>query len=106
VHAQADAMAVCDLLSGHGLTLLAAVPRDGVSMHTTNLRAPIAFLLGGEGSGLGAAVVTRADGRISIPMKTPVESLNVAVAAGVLVYEARRQRGTIDELRTNHAFSV
>jgi RNA methyltransferase, TrmH family len=106
VHAQADEMAACDALSGQGLSLLAAVPRDGVSMHTTDLRAPIAFLLGGEGRGLSAALVSRSDARISIPMNGPVESLNVAVAAALLVYEARRQRGTIDERRTNHAFSV
>jgi TrmH family RNA methyltransferase len=106
VHAEADALAACAALNGHGLSLLAAVPRDGVTMHTTDLRAPIAFLLGGEGSGLSATLVSRADARISIPMKGPVESLNVAVAAALLVYEARRQRGNIDELRTSHAFSV
>jgi TrmH family RNA methyltransferase len=100
VETRPDTLAACDALSGHGLTLLAAVPRHGVSMHSTDLRAPIAFLLGGEGSGLAAAVVARADARISIPMNVPVESLNVAVAAGVLVYEARRQRSE------PHAFSV
>jgi TrmH family RNA methyltransferase len=100
VDTRADTLAACDALSGHGLTLLAAVPRHGAAMDTTDLRAPIAFLLGGEGSGLDAALVSRADARISIPMKVPVESLNVAVAAGVLVYEARRQRSQ------PHAFSV
>lgn len=92
VQSQADPMAAGDALSGHGLTLLATVPRGGVPMQTADLRGSVALLLGGEGSGLSAALVARADVLLSIPMAMPVESLNVAVAAGVLVYEARRQR--------------
>ena len=53
---------------------------------------PIAFLLGNEGAGLPTAVAARADRRVAIPMAAPVESLNVSVAAGVLLFEAARQR--------------
>jgi TrmH family RNA methyltransferase len=49
-------------------------------------------MLGGEGSGLAPAYLALADRSVSIPMHGGVESLNVAVAAALLVYEAQRQR--------------
>jgi TrmH family RNA methyltransferase len=49
-------------------------------------------MLGGEGGGLTEQDLDHADERVTIPMKPPVESLNVAVSAGVLLYEAARQR--------------
>jgi TrmH family RNA methyltransferase len=48
--------------------------------------------VGGEGAGLPDDVQALADVRLHIPMRPPVESLNVAVAAGVILYEAYRQR--------------
>ena len=51
------------------------------------------FLIGNEGKGLTEEVSSMADGKIRIPMKGQVESLNAAIAATVLVYEAQRQRG-------------
>ncbi len=53
---------------------------------------PLAVLVGGEGSGLPAALVELADVRLTVPMAAPVESLNAAVTAAVILYEARRQR--------------
>lgn len=74
------------------VNVLASVPRAGAFMDGTDLRKPAAILIGGEGSGLPATLVQAADSRVSIPMKAPVESLNAAVAAALLVFEARRQR--------------
>ncbi len=51
---------------------------------------PLALLLGGEREGLDPAVMARADRRVTIPMAGGVSSLNLAVAAGLLLYEARR----------------
>lgn len=51
-----------------------------------------ALILGAEGTGLASDEVAAADAAIRIPMQEPVESLNVAVAAGIILYEARRQR--------------
>ena len=48
--------------------------------------------MGGEGPGLPDKVLALADARISIPMTGAVESLNVAVAAALILYEAKRQR--------------
>jgi len=75
--------------------VLAGVPHVGQPLFESDLRRPTAFLVGGEGSGLSVALVQRADGALSIPMRAPVESLNVAVAAALLLYEAARQRATL-----------
>lgn len=53
---------------------------------------PSALILGPETSGLSREEIAAADEAVRIPMRTPVESLNVSVAAGVLLYEAARQR--------------
>jgi TrmH family RNA methyltransferase len=72
--------------------LVAAVPRDGEPIFDADLRGPLALLIGGEGAGLPQAVVETAHLRVTIPMTPPVESLNTAVAAALVLYEARRQR--------------
>ena len=87
-----DSQHACAQLRDAGLRLVATVPRDGDSMHAADLLEATAILLGGEGPGLSPALLDRADARVSIPMSAAVESLNVAVAAALLVYEARRQR--------------
>lgn len=75
-----------------GVAILAAVPRGGVSIYEIDFTGPTAVLLGGEGPGLAPEVVEDADTRISIPMSAAVESLNAAVAAAIILYEAKRQR--------------
>lgn len=57
-----------------------------------DLRVPCAIFIGSEGHGLPPEVESAADARISVPMSDTVESLNAAVAASVLLYEAARQR--------------
>ena len=91
VHDRDPAQALASL-RGAGTNLIATVPRGGSPLYDADLRPPTALLLGGEGKGLDTAIVDAADHRIAIPMEAPVESLNVAVATGILVYEARRQR--------------
>lgn len=75
-----------------GCRLVATAPRDGQSLFDMRLQGPIAILVGGEGRGLPQTLIDAADDRVTIPMEAPVESLNVAVTAALLVYEARRQR--------------
>jgi TrmH family RNA methyltransferase len=75
-----------------GIRILATTPRGGTPLPQANLRGPVAILLGGEGGGLPSTLVDEADERITIPMRAPVESLNVATAAALVVYEASRQR--------------
>ena len=78
----------------HGCRVIAAVPREGRSLFDVDLSGPIAVLIGGEGRGLARELADAADERVTIPMQAPVESLNAAVTAALLVYEARRQRRT------------
>jgi TrmH family RNA methyltransferase len=90
---QPDSAVALAHLRDAGLALLATVPRDGTPMLDVDMRGPLTLILGGEGRGLDQTTMDAADQRVSIPMSGEVESLNVAVAAGLLVYEARRQRG-------------
>ena len=75
-----------------GMTILAAAADGGHDLFDTDLRRPALVLIGSEGAGLPASLQEAADERIRIPMSGPVESLNVAVAAAVILFEARRQR--------------
>jgi TrmH family RNA methyltransferase len=75
-----------------GIRVLAAMPRGGTPLAGCDLRGATAVLLGGEGNGLSPHLVTLADETMTIPMRPPVESLNVATAAALIAYEARRQR--------------
>ncbi len=76
---------------GHACRIVAATPR---SIYEIDWTGPAAILLGGEGRGLPPGLADSADERITIPMQPPVESLNAAVTAAIIVYEARRQRAT------------
>ena len=76
----------------HGCRVYAAVPRDGRSLFDLDLTGPTASLIGGEGPGLAPELTSLADQRFSIPMESRVESLNAAIAAALVLYEARRQR--------------
>jgi TrmH family RNA methyltransferase len=84
----------------HGCRIIATVPRDGRSLFDVVLAGPLHVLIGGEGRGLPPALADAADERVTIPMQAPVESLNAAVTAALVVYEARRQRTTNAEPRT------
>ncbi len=75
-----------------GVRLLATTPRAERSLFDVDLRGPVAFLVGSEGAGLAEELLQAADDTIRVPMRAPVESLNVAVASALLVYEAFRQR--------------
>ncbi len=87
-----EAAILLDAARRHGVTVLAAVPRGGRPLFEVDLRGPVGFLLGGEGGGVPRGLAEAAAATISIPMRPPVESLNVSVAAALLVYEAHRQR--------------
>jgi TrmH family RNA methyltransferase len=75
-----------------GCRIVATVPRGGRSLFAVDLRGRVAILVGGEGPGLTPAAMAAADERVTIPMESPVESLNAAVTAALVMYEARRQR--------------
>ncbi|MCL2571194.1 MAG: 23S rRNA (guanosine(2251)-2'-O)-methyltransferase RlmB [Defluviitaleaceae bacterium] len=78
-------------LKSAGLWVTAA-DMDGQSLYTSDLKGPIALVLGAEGEGLSRLVKEASDFVVSIPMRGQMSSLNVSVAAGVLIYEVVRAR--------------
>jgi 23S rRNA (guanosine2251-2'-O)-methyltransferase len=75
------------------LWVLAAEGGAATSMWQADLTGGLAFVFGAEGKGLRPLVRRTCDDAVSIPVLGKVESLNVSVAAALLLYEARRQRG-------------
>jgi TrmH family RNA methyltransferase len=73
---------------------LLATVRDGAdSVFDTDLRGDVGLMLGNEGAGLSESLLELASARISIPMPGAAESLNVAAAAAVCLFERVRQLG-------------
>lgn len=70
-----------------------AAEAGGTDYAKLDLAGSVALVLGSEGRGVRRLVREACDGNVSIPMLGAVSSLNVSVAAAVLAYEARRQRG-------------
>ncbi len=87
-----DAKSCLQELRRAGFRTVAAVPAGGREPDEIEWTGPVALVLGGEGAGLSEAVTQACNEHVTIPMATSVESLNVAVAAGIVVYAARRQR--------------
>jgi len=64
---------------------------EGEPVYKKDLNGKVAFVMGGEGSGISRLLRERCDGLTGIPSCGKIDSLNVSVAAGILLYEARRQ---------------
>ena len=65
---------------------------DGQSVYKTDLKGPLALIIGGEHEGITRLVKERCDFVVSLPMKGEVTSLNASVSAGIIMYEAVKQR--------------
>ena len=76
----------------HPATQMRTDADAGESLFDADLTGPIAWVLGAEGSGLRRLTRELCDRVVGIPMAGAVSSLNVSVAAGVCLYESRRQR--------------
>ena len=74
-------------------TWTALVPAGGRDIFQATLEGCVVLALGAEGSGLTPELRRRADLELTIPLASPVESLNAAVAAAVALFELRRRRG-------------
>ncbi|MGH9001387.1 MAG: TrmH family RNA methyltransferase, partial [Acidimicrobiia bacterium] len=83
---------VLAVLGDLGLRRIGAAPRGGGAPARTDLVAPVALVLGNEAWGLPSAVQAALDETVTIPMPGRAESINLAMAASVLLYETRRQR--------------
>lgn len=82
-----------------GLDVWLATARDGVAHTSVDWQRPSALLIGSEAQGAGAQAERLATGRVTIPMRAETESLNAAMATGILLFEAIRQRAA----KGNHA---
>jgi 23S rRNA (guanosine2251-2'-O)-methyltransferase len=80
-------------IKGADLWVAGTAGETGTPMWQADLSGGLAFVFGAEGKGLRPLVRRTCDLLVSIPLLGMVESLNVSVAAAVLLYEARRQRG-------------
>lgn len=74
----------------------ACADMDGEIMYRCNLKGPLGLVIGNEGDGVSRLVREKCDMVVSIPMKGDIDSLNASVAAGVLAFEAVRQRLTVE----------
>jgi TrmH family RNA methyltransferase len=81
-------------LLGAGVKILITTVQAAQPAELVDLASPVALIIGNEGNGVSGDLAAKADARITIPCPGPVESLNAAVAASVLLYEAARQRAT------------
>ena len=81
-----------DFLQQSGLQLIAATEKAEGLFYNADLSGPITLLMGSEGEGISGEYLKKANLEVKIPLFGDIESLNVSVAAGVLLYEVVRQR--------------
>jgi 23S rRNA (guanosine2251-2'-O)-methyltransferase len=81
-----------DALKAKGFRVVALDVRGGDAWDAVSYRGPVVLLAGGEGRGLRRGLLEAADARVALPLAAGVESLNVSVAVGVVLYEVVRQR--------------
>jgi 23S rRNA (guanosine2251-2'-O)-methyltransferase len=79
-------------LKSHHVRIIGAAEDAPATLYETDLTGPVALVLGAEGAGLRQLTRRSCDALVRIPLYGAVESLNVSVAAGVCLFEARRQR--------------
>ncbi len=75
-----------------GMQIVATLPSATLTYWEVDWRKPSLILLGNEGAGLSSDLVDLADKQVKIPLSPGVESLNVAIAAALMLYEAQRQK--------------
>ena len=82
-----------EYLRASGLQIIACSEKAVDSIYQTDFKLPLALLLGAEDKGIAPQHLKLADKGVQIPISGPIASLNVAVAAAVVLYEQVRQRG-------------
>jgi TrmH family RNA methyltransferase len=88
-----DLAAKIHFLRLKGFTVVATSPHAKVTLDQAKLKRKVALLFGNEGGGVGANLIDQADQTVRIPMRGKVESLNVAVAHGLLAYDLMKIQG-------------
>lgn len=94
-----DLTQALEKIQSAGVSLLAATEKAEKMLPTSDLRGAIAILVGNEGTGIAPERMKLVSDRVSIPQRGIVQSLNAAVATGIVLYEAVRQREFFDRQR-------
>ena len=81
-----------DYLKKSGLQIIAATEKTDDYYYKTDFLAPTAIIMGSEEDGVSPEYIRLSDHKVKIPLSGDIESLNVSVACGVILYEAIRQR--------------
>ncbi len=84
---------IISFLKKNNINIYAAELQGSVPYHTIDFRKPAAIVVGTEATGLSTEWMQNSTQNIIIPMGGEIDSLNVSVAAGILIFEAKRQRG-------------
>lgn len=83
-----------EFLRDSGLKIICAMEKAGIAPSEADLKGPVVLIMGSEDKGISRELIALADQKIRIPMKGIIGSLNVSVAAGILIYEIIRQRSS------------
>lgn len=87
-----DPCTLFERLRDAGVRLVATDRASALTLPQADLRGPLAILVGSEASGLAPGITAQASMRLSIPIRPETDSVNVAMAAAIFLYEAARQR--------------
>lgn len=83
-----------EFLRDSGVKIICALEKSGIAASEADLKGPVVLIMGSEDKGISRELIALADQKIRIPMKGSIGSLNVSVAAGILIYEITRQRSS------------
>lgn len=81
-----------ETMQQQGIWIVGGAGEEAQSLYDTDLTPPLAIVVGNEGEGLRYGVRKQCDYLVAIPLDERMESLNVSVACGIMLFEARRQR--------------
>jgi TrmH family RNA methyltransferase len=84
---------IIQFLKGNNINIFCAALQASVDYHTQDYTKPTAIVVGTEATGLSTEWLENSTQNIIIPMQGEIDSMNVSVAAGILIFEAKRQRG-------------
>lgn len=79
-------------IQANGISVIACSEKADELVYDVDLTAPLAIMMGSEEDGISPEYLKLADGHVKLPMNGQIESLNVSVATGIVIYEVLRQR--------------
>lgn len=89
-----DMLSTVDYLHQSGIQVVAVTEKTEFSYYDTDFTIPSALVMGSEDKGISGKLLDKLDRAVRIPLAGDIESLNVSVAAGIIMYEVVRQRHT------------